>query len=62
MLRIDRAILDTNCEKCDNFSQLCFTGRELLSQNILDQFRIFVEYTAIQAYSNGKDNILNFVL
>ena len=62
MLRLDKAILDTDAVICDNISQLSFVDRGLLSQNILDQFRIFVEYTAIQAYSNGKDNILNFVL
>lgn len=55
MLRIDKAILDTNAVICDNISQLSFADRGLLSQNILGQLRNFVEYIAIKAYSNGQD-------
>ena len=55
MLRIDKAILDTNGVICDNVSQLSFADRGLLSQNILGQIRNFVEYIAIKAYSNGQD-------
>ena len=55
MLRIDKAILDTNAVICDNISQLSFVDRGLLSQNILGQIRNFVEYIAIKAYSNGQD-------
>lgn len=55
MLRIDKAILDTNGVICDNISQLSFVDRGLLSQNILGQIRNFVEYIAIKAYSNGQD-------
>lgn len=55
MLRIDKAILDTNAVICDNIPQLSFADRGLLSQNILGQLRNFVEYIAIKAYSNGKD-------
>ena len=55
MLRIDKAILDTNAVICDNISQLSFADRGLLSQNILSQLRNFVEYIAIKAYSNGQD-------
>lgn len=55
MLRIDKAILDTNAVICDNISQLSFADRGLLSQNILGHIRNFVEYIAIKAYSNGKD-------
>lgn len=55
MLRIDKAILDTNAVICDNISQLSFADRGLLSQNILGQLRNFVEYIAIKASSNGKD-------
>lgn len=55
MLRIDKAILDTNAVICDNITQLRFADRGLLSQNILGQIRNFVEYIAIKAYSNGKD-------
>lgn len=55
MLRIDKAIQDTNEVICDNISQLSFVNRGLLSQNILSQIRNFVEYVAIKAYSNGQD-------
>ena len=55
MLRIDKAILATNAAICDNISQLRSADRGLLSQNILSQIRNFVEYTAIKAYSNGRD-------
>lgn len=55
MLRIDKAIYDTNKVICDNISQLCFTDRGLLSQNILSQIRNFVEYIAKKIYSNGTD-------
>ena len=55
MLRIDKAILDTDAVICDNISQLSFVDRGLLSQNILGQIRNFVEYIAIKAYSNGQD-------
>lgn len=39
MLRIDKAILDTNGVICENISQLSSTDRGLLSQNILGQIR-----------------------
>ncbi len=55
MLRIDKAILDTNGVICDNVSQLSSADRGLLSQNILGQIRNFVEYIAIKAYSKGQD-------
>ena len=55
MLRIDKAIYDTNKVICDNISQLCFTDRGLLSQNILSQIRNFVEYIAKKIYSKGTD-------
>lgn len=55
MLRIDKAILDTNGVICDNITQLSLADRGLLSQNILSQIRNFVEYVAIKAYSNGQD-------
>lgn len=55
MLRIDKAILDTNGVICDNITQLSLIDRGLLSQNILGQIRNFVEYIAIKAYSNGQD-------
>ena len=55
MLRIDKAIFDTNGVICDNICQLHFSDRGLLSQNILGQIRNFVEYIAIKSYSKGKD-------
>jgi hypothetical protein len=55
VLKIDKAILDTNGVICENISQLSFADRGLLSQNILGHLRNFVEYIAIKAYSNGKD-------
>lgn len=55
MLKIDKAILDTNGVICDNIKQLSESDRGLLSQNILGQIRNFVEYIAIKAYSNGQD-------
>lgn len=55
MLRIDKAILDTNEVICDNISKLDASERGLLSQNILGHIRNFVEYVAIKAYSNGAD-------
>ena len=55
MLRIDKAILDTNKVICDNISVFNTIDRGLLSQNILSQVRNFVEYIAIKAVSNGND-------
>lgn len=55
MLRIDKAIYDTNEVICDNISRLTSADRGLLSQNILSQVRNFVEYVAIKVYSNGHD-------
>lgn len=55
MLRIDKAIFDTNGVICENISQLSSTDRGLLSQNILGQIRNFVEYIAVKIYGKGKD-------
>lgn len=55
MLKVDKAILDTNRVICANISQLSFSDRGLLSQNILGQIRNFVEYIAIKACSNGQN-------
>lgn len=54
MLKIDKAILDTNDVICNNISQLS-QDRGFLSQNILGQIRNFVEYVAIKLYSSGTD-------
>jgi energy-coupling factor transporter ATP-binding protein EcfA2 len=55
MLKVDKAILNTNSVICDNISRLGVADRGLLSQNILGQVRNFVEYVAIKACSNGGD-------
>lgn len=55
MLRIDKAILDTNEVICDNISRFDSSERGLLSQNILGHVRNFVEYVAIKVFSNGAD-------
>lgn len=55
VLRIDKAILDTNDVICDNIACFGAEKRGLLSQNILGHVRNFVEYVAIKAYSNGSD-------
>lgn len=55
MLRIDKAILDTNKVICDNISRFDTSERGLLSQNILGHVRNFVEYIAIKAVTNGVD-------
>lgn len=55
MLRIDKAILDTNEVICENISKIDVFTRALASQNILGHMRNFVEYVAIKAFSNGTD-------
>ncbi len=55
MLRIDKAILDTNSVICNNIALLGDSDRGLLSQNILGHIRNFVEYIAIKAYSQNQD-------
>ncbi len=55
MQRIDKAILVTDKNICDNIHFFGGIDRGLLSQNILANLRNFVEYVAIKAYSNGND-------
>lgn len=55
MLRIDSAILDTSKVICKNIDKFDTSDRGLLSQNILAQFRNFVEYISEKIYSNGTD-------
>lgn len=55
MLKIDKAILDTNEVICENISKIDVFTRGLASQNILGHVRNFVEYVAIKVYSNGTD-------
>ena len=62
MLRIDKAILDTDRVVCDNIRQLSGTDRGLLSQNILGHLRNFVEYIAIKAYSNGHKMLIQMIM
>lgn len=62
MMRIDKAIFDTNSVICDNITYLGVGDRGLLSQNILGHLRNLVEYIAVKVYSNGQDvnpNIYN---
>lgn len=55
MLKIDKAILDTDKVICRNISIFDASERGLLSQNILSQLRNFVEYIADKIYANGAD-------
>ena len=55
MLKIDKAILDTNKIICKNIDRFDDSERGLLSQNILAQLRNFVEYIAGKVYSRGVD-------
>ena len=48
MLKIDKAIFDTDQVICDNIDSFDITNRGLLSQNILSQLRNFVEYIAMK--------------
>lgn len=52
MLKIDKAILDTDGIICKNISKFDFTERGLLSQNILSQLRNYVEYIATKIYGS----------
>ena len=55
MLKIDKAILDTNQVICKNIDRFDDSERGLLSQNILAQLRNLVEYISQKIYSNGQD-------
>lgn len=55
MLKIDKAIFDTDTVICKNISKFDDSERGLLSQNILSQLRNFVEYIVQKVYSNGQD-------
>lgn len=55
MLKIDKAILDTNQVICKNISKFDESERGLLSQNILAQLRNLVEYISQKIYSQGND-------
>ena len=57
MMKIDKAILDTDKVICRNISRFDASERGLLSQNILSQLRNFVEYIAENTcvLSNGEN-------
>lgn len=55
MLKVDKAIFDTNKVICKNISVFDNSERGLLSQNILSQLRNFVEYIVQKVYSKGLD-------
>lgn len=55
MLKIDKAILDTDKVICKNINVFDKSERGLLSQNILAQLRNFVEYISQKIYSNEED-------
>lgn len=55
MLKIDKAILDTDKVICKNIDRFDDSERGLLSQNILAQLRNLVEYISQKVYSDGQD-------
>lgn len=55
MLKIDKAIFDTDQVICENIDSFDITNRGLLSQKILSQLRNFVEYIAMKAYAGKAD-------
>lgn len=55
MLKIDKAIFDTDRVIYENISLLSSIDRGLLSQNILSQIRNYVEYIALKIYAQGDD-------
>lgn len=55
MLKIDKAILDTNDVICKNIARFDNGDRGFLSQNLLSQLRNFVEYVGMKAYAKGRD-------
>ena len=55
MLKIDKAILDTNKIICKNIDKFDASERGLLSQNIIAHLRNLVEYIAGKEYSRGAD-------
>ena len=55
MLKVDKAILDTDKVICKNIDRFDSSERGLLSQNILAQLRNLVEYIAQKIHSNGND-------
>lgn len=54
MNNIDRAILDANSTICRNISVFDDSERGLLSQNILQNLRNFVEHISLKIYAHSK--------
>lgn len=55
MLKVDKAILTTNRNICENISMINFSDRGFISQNILAQLRNFVEYIAVKVSFKDQD-------
>ncbi|NTV40866.1 MAG: AAA family ATPase, partial [Candidatus Moranbacteria bacterium] len=54
MNSIDRAILDANSTICENISRFDNSERGLLSQNILQNLRNFVEHISLKIYAHDN--------
>lgn len=55
MLRIDKAIYDTNKVICDNIAYFRNVDRGFLCQNVLSQLRNFTEYVVMKIYCGEDD-------
>ena len=55
MLRIDKAIYDTDKVICENIAYFRDVDRGFLCQNVLSQLRNFTEYIAMKVYCIGGD-------
>ncbi|MDU7823095.1 MAG: AAA family ATPase [Veillonella sp.] len=55
MLRIDKAIYDTDKVICENIAYFRDVDRGFLCQNVLSQLRNFTEYIAMKAYCGSGD-------
>ena len=55
MLRIDKAIYDTNKVICENIEYFSEVDRGFLCQNVLSQLRNFTEYIAMKVYCGETD-------
>lgn len=55
MLRIDKAIYDTDKVICENIAYFRDVDRGFLCQNVLSQLRNFTEYIAMKVYCIGDD-------
>ena len=55
IIKIDSYILTINQSICKNIEKFGNTDRGILSQNILDKLRNFIEHIALKFYCNGQD-------